>query len=73
LIWDDFAVNPFATKNIAPTKEDLQHVTNCKVNIISELPQETRYGWRRGKAAFTVNSSWKLKRKIAGLGLGGYG
>jgi len=41
LIWDDaWLMTRFATKNVAPTKEDRQHVTNCKVNIISGLPQE---------------------------------
>ena len=29
-------------ENVAPTKQDRQHVTNCKVNIISGLPQEMR-------------------------------
>jgi hypothetical protein len=43
LIWDDaWLMTRFATENVAPTKEDRQHVTNCKVNIISGLPQEMR-------------------------------
>jgi len=44
LIWDDaWLMIRFATK--ACTHErNRQHVTNCKVNIISGLPQETRGG-----------------------------
>src|ERR1700753_4179718 len=36
------ANDPFRHQNCAPTKQNRQHVTNCKVNIISGLPQERR-------------------------------
>jgi hypothetical protein len=36
------ADDPFRHQNDAPTNQDRQHVTNCKVNIISGLPQEMR-------------------------------
>jgi hypothetical protein len=53
LIWDGLANDPFRHQNCAPTKQDRQHVTNCKVNIISGLPQETR---RLGVARFLRGS-----------------
>ena len=70
LIWDDaWLMIRLATK--ACTHErNRQHVTNCKVNIISGLPQETRGGF---KGILEVNRSWKPRNERAAHGLGGYG
>ena len=63
MIWDDaWPMIHFATKIDAPTKKDRQHVTNCKVNIISGLPQETR------PTDDFQNEEWQRSN---GYGLGG--